>query len=84
MLFCGFTAVAGFSAVVLASPSYSVMSLLLLIIISAFYVFRVELDWEHYLKWLANFQLIAVGAASLLFLNWAMQFVHLGMIDLNS
>ena len=75
MLFCGFTCVAGFSAVVLASPSYSVMSLVLLIIISTFYVFRVELDREHYLKWLANFQLIAVGAASLLFLNWAMQFV---------
>ena len=84
LLFFGFTFMAGFSAVVLANPTYSVMSLLLLIIISAFYVFRVQLDWEHYLKWLANFQLIAVGAASLLFLNWAMQFVHLGMIDLNS
>lgn len=84
VLLCGFACVAGFSAVLLASPTYSTMSLLLLIIISTFYVFRVELDWEHYLKWLANFQLIAVAAASLLFLNWAMQFAGLGMIDLNS
>jgi hypothetical protein len=84
MLFCGFTAMAGFSAVVLANPSYSVMSLLLLIIISAFYTFRVHLDWEHYLKWLANFQLIAVGAAALLFFNWATQFIGLGLVDLNS
>ena len=84
VLFCGFTFTAGFSAIMLAGPDYSVMSLLLLIIISTFYVFRVELDWEHYLKWLANFQLIAMAAAALLFLNWAMQFVNLGMIDLNS
>ena len=84
MLFCGFTAMAGFSAVVLANPSYSVMSLLLLIIISVFYTFRVHLDWEHYLKWLANFQLIAVGAAALLFFNWATQFIGLGLVDLNS
>jgi hypothetical protein len=84
VLLCGFACVTGFSAVLLASPTYSTMSLLLLIIISTFYVFRVELDWEHYLKWLANFQLIAVAAASLLFLNWAMQFARLGMIDLNS
>lgn len=84
VLFCGFTFVAGFSAVVLASPSYSVMSLLLLIIISAFYLFRVQLDWEHYLKWLANFQLIAVAAAGLLFFNWATQFIGLGIVDLNS
>lgn len=84
VLFCGFTFVAGFSAVVLASPNYSVMSLLLLIIISAFYLFRVQLDWEHYLKWLANFQLIAVAAAGLLFFNWATQFIGLGLVDLNS
>jgi hypothetical protein len=84
ILFCGFTTMAGFSAVVLANPNYSVMSLLLLIIISTFYVFRVHLDWEHYLKWLANFQLIAVAAAALLFFNWATQFAGLGLIDLNS
>lgn len=84
LLFLGFTAVAGFSAVVLGNPNYSAASLLLLIIISAFYVFRVHLDWEHYLKWLANFQLIAVAAAGLLFFNWATQFVGLGLIDLNS
>ena len=84
MLFCGFTFVAGLSAVVLASPSYSVMSLLLLIIISAFYLFRVQLDWEHYLKWLANFQRIAAVAAGLLFFNWATQFIGLGIVDLNS
>lgn len=83
-LFCGFTFVTGFSAVVLASPTYSVMSLLLLIIISTFYVFRVELDREHYLKWLANFQVIAVCAAFLVFFNWATQLVGLGLVDLNS
>lgn len=84
LFLCGFTAMAGFSAVVLANPNYSVMSFLLLIIISAFYVFRVHLDWEHYLKWLANFQLIAVAAAALLFFNWATQLVGLGILDLNS
>src|SRR5690606_29257726 len=40
VLVCGFTFTAGFSAVMLAGPGYSVMSLLLLIIISTFYVFR--------------------------------------------
>jgi hypothetical protein len=84
LLFCGLTFVTGFSAVLLASPTYSVMSFLLLLIISTFYVFRVELDQEHYLKWLANFQLIAVAAASLVFFNWATQFVGLGIVDLNS
>ncbi len=84
LLFCGFTFTTGFSAVVLASPTYSVMSLLLLIIISTFYVFRIELDWEHYLKWLANFQRIAVVAASLVFFNWATQLAGLGIVDLNS
>lgn len=81
---CGMTFVAGFWAVVLASPTYSTMSFILLLIISTFYVFRVELDQEHYLKWLANFQLIAVGAAALLFFNWATQFAGLGIVDLNS
>src|SRR5262245_21062148 len=41
VLLCGFACVTGFSAVLLASPTYSTMSLLLLIIISTFYVFRV-------------------------------------------
>ncbi|MBU2108831.1 MAG: hypothetical protein KKC10_19805 [Alphaproteobacteria bacterium] len=84
ILFCGFTFVTGFTAVVLASATYSLMSLLLLIIISTFYVFRIELDREHYLKWLANFQLIAVAAGSLVFFNWATQLVGLGIVDLNS
>lgn len=84
VFFCGLTFMAGFSAVVLASPTYSVMSFLLLLIISTFYLFRVELDREHYLKWLANFQLIAVGAAALVFFNWATQFAGLWLVDLNS
>src|SRR5690606_16831976 len=84
VLVCGFTFTAGFSAVMLAGPGYSVMWLLLLIIISPFYVFRVALPRGHCLTRLANCQLIAVRAASLLFLNWAMQFANLGMSDLNS
>jgi len=84
VFFAGFTFMAGLGAVLLASPNYSVMSLLLLLIISSFYVFRVHLDWEHYMKWLANFQLIAVAAAGLLFFNWATQFIGLGLVDLNS
>ena len=84
MLWCGFAFVAGASAVLLVSPSYSAMSFFLLLIISTFYVFRVELDRESYLKWLKNFQLIAVAAASLVFFGWATQAAGLGLFDLES
>ncbi len=84
LLWCGFAFVAGTAAVILVSPSYSAMSFFLLLIISTFYVFRVELDREAYLKWLRNFQLIAVGAASLVFFDWATQAAGLGMFDLES
>ena len=84
ILWCAFAFIAGVGFLVVGSVSYSFMSLLLLLIISTFYLFRIELDREHYLKWLKAFQMIAVGAASLVFLNWALQIVGIGMFDLES
>ena len=84
LLWCGLVFVAGICAVLLASPTYSTMSFLLLLIISTFYVFRVEMDRESYLKWLRCFQWIAVGAASLVFLNWATQAAGLGIFNLQA
>jgi hypothetical protein len=83
-LWCGLTFVAGMCAIFLASPTYSTMSFLLLLIISTFYVFRVEMDRDSYLKWLRSFQWIAVGAASLVFLNWATQIAGLGIFNLQA
>lgn len=84
ILWCGFAFVGGMCAVFLASPTYSTMSFLLLLIISTFYVFRIEMDRESYLRWLKCFQWIAVGAASLVFLNWATQAVGLGIFNLQA
>ena len=56
MLWCAFAFASGVSFLRSAAAPYSLMSLLLLLIISTFYVFRIELDREHYLKWLKPFR----------------------------
>ncbi|WP_340318200.1 hypothetical protein [Rhizorhabdus argentea] len=78
-LFLTFSSAAVLVHILQAKEDFSLPSLVYVILIYSTYIYVVPIRQETFTRYLMNFQIVAVCACIMVFMDWACQFAHLGM-----